>query len=527
MQQSERRIRKLSLSAADHDHLQQARYRLEEAFRTASLPGIPSHAQVLIRRLELGPLPAHLPAHRLAERITTLVRNQATQAVCVDEQSAPDAPVVWFSDPLRPYQRLLLTLLQGGSTLAWYWRSLFPHRRLESSPATIEWLFQEAVQTPLQGLAPAHLMQTVIQADAFERLRPLITPMLVQRLMREAGLSPVAATVTGGGADDNVSIQAPDVTPPWRHALRRAMQVWGEEDVRSRWLGWTALVLRQPAWLTCGDILPRIDLGRWSRSWSTGWVESGGNQIPPNPPLRKGGMGEVAADGMQQDGQPSLAAPAGSDAIASPATPHSSPPFLKGGRGDLNAAPTQPETHPTDPGPVSEARFTPQAGFALLIPVLQRLALPELLQRNPCLIEHDLPRHLLWALARRCRLGEHDPVWSLLHEFQPRTGVPLAQITLPEHWARLMPKRLAVASLMQLINTLQLLAGAYLRRYCRLSLRGLVHRPGRVSLTTTHWDVHFDLDQTDLRLRRMALDTDPGWVPWLGRVMQFHYHSEG
>ncbi len=47
------------------------------------------------------------------------------------------------------------------------------------------------------------------------------------------------------------------------------------------------------------------------------------------------------------------------------------------------------------------------------------------------------------------------------------------------------------------------------------------------SILHTHWDVMFDINRTDLRLRRVALDSDPGWVPWLGRVVRFHYDSEG
>jgi hypothetical protein len=35
--------------------------------------------------------------------------------------------------------------------------------------------------------------------------------------------------------------------------------------------------------------------------------------------------------------------------------------------------------------------------------------------------------------------------------------------------------------------------------------------------------VFFDLAAADVRVRRSGLDIDPGWVPWLGRVVRFHY----
>ena len=37
--------------------------------------------------------------------------------------------------------------------------------------------------------------------------------------------------------------------------------------------------------------------------------------------------------------------------------------------------------------------------------------------------------------------------------------------------------------------------------------------------------VLFDLTRVDIRIRRAGLDIDPGWVPWLARVVLFHYVS--
>jgi hypothetical protein len=35
--------------------------------------------------------------------------------------------------------------------------------------------------------------------------------------------------------------------------------------------------------------------------------------------------------------------------------------------------------------------------------------------------------------------------------------------------------------------------------------------------------VFFDLNGVSLAVRRGGLDLDPGWVPWFGRVVGFHY----
>jgi hypothetical protein len=36
----------------------------------------------------------------------------------------------------------------------------------------------------------------------------------------------------------------------------------------------------------------------------------------------------------------------------------------------------------------------------------------------------------------------------------------------------------------------------------------------------------FDVRRADVRIRKAGLDLDPGWVPWLGRVLSFHYVDE-
>ena len=65
------------------------------------------------------------------------------------------------------------------------------------------------------------------------------------------------------------------------------------------------------------------------------------------------------------------------------------------------------------------------------------------------------------------------------------------------------------------------------RRWCwragRLSVREIVNRNGRVVSSRTDVDVSFALDQADVRIRRLGLDIDPGWLPWFGCVVRFHY----
>ncbi|NMG77677.1 hypothetical protein GPA25_23295, partial [Aromatoleum diolicum] len=71
-----------------------------------------------------------------------------------------------------------------------------------------------------------------------------------------------------------------------------------------------------------------------------------------------------------------------------------------------------------------------------------------------------------------------------------------------------------------------------LRHFGEAALRAaLAERPARVLATRSHVDVHLRLSDvhrdTHLDIRRTGLDLDPGWLPWLGRVVRFHYDSGG
>lgn len=52
---------------------------------------------------------------------------------------------------------------------------------------------------------------------------------------------------------------------------------------------------------------------------------------------------------------------------------------------------------------------------------------------------------------------------------------------------------------------------------------GLLSVPALVLATPSHLDVHYRMSDVRLEVRRVALDVDPGWLPWLGRVVSFHY----
>jgi hypothetical protein len=218
---------------------------------------------------------------------------------------------------------------------------------------------------------------------------------------------------------------------------------------------------------------------------------------------------------------------------------------------------------------------TRHAGLFFLVPPISHLGFSKMLQSNPALIEIDLPQRLLRFIAERLSIPENDPALSFLSGSLPEQSPVNCEYSVPRNWTsglchkglwtirRLRDSgggrilydgsgRLALGlwrgplpqSLRELMKGQTVKRGAVMpfekdltilcetwlvalrrwcRRYARIGLPALVCRPGRVLITPTHIDVLFDHQQADLRIRKVGLDINPGWVAWLGRVLTYHY----
>jgi hypothetical protein len=216
------------------------------------------------------------------------------------------------------------------------------------------------------------------------------------------------------------------------------------------------------------------------------------------------------------------------------------------------------------------------AGLFFITPILDHLDIAGFLQRHPDWLAYQFPTHLLRWIVQEAGAEDGDPMLALLatspaevkafefvapatwrqeimqdgpcslHAVSARPGVralfdssgelPLAL------WSGRMPEALPAllgqqtpqdqaplpevdpASL--LLSAWSTAASRWLQRFTPLSLPDLVQRSGRIAATRTHIDVFFDMQQTDIEVRRAGLDFDPGWVVWLGRVIHFHYVSD-
>uniref|UniRef100_A0A832A2R6 Uncharacterized protein n=1 Tax=Desulfacinum infernum TaxID=35837 RepID=A0A832A2R6_9BACT len=237
----------------------------------------------------------------------------------------------------------------------------------------------------------------------------------------------------------------------------------------------------------------------------------------------------------------------------------------------------QDGTKPQDPLPSLEGRRSSCGGFLFLLGLLGLVGMKDSLGQ-PLRSGFTLGEGLLGFLGRVLPLPHDDPHWALMPD-HPCLGEDLPDafsFCPPTPWIELLTERAkttrrvechtfrtTTGALVQADRAGRLVFGVsshlpgesetkgghipdipetsllkgffkavrcilalFLHRRVGLTLRRLVVRPGRLVLSPTHVDVFFALDQADAAIRRWALDVNPGWVPWLGRVVSFHYIDE-
>ncbi|WP_284667591.1 hypothetical protein [Myxococcus sp. SDU36] len=237
--------------------------------------------------------------------------------------------------------------------------------------------------------------------------------------------------------------------------------------------------------------------------------------------------------------------------------------------GDIKPTPQDtPLFHATE-----EALPTVAGGLLFLVPMLNALGLQDFLEGHPALADLGVPERFLRHVAERLGVPSTDPLLRVLQEataplpepspfvlpvrfqagvgarapfrlvrepkgrrvaFDARTRIPLASAAhgeaLPSPFDRGLPTplahRLPWDDATLLLRATLLAVGGVTRRLAHMGLRALVLRPGRLVTTRTHLDIVFAASQVDIRIRRAGLDVNPGWVPWLARVIQYHYPSD-
>lgn len=531
-----RRVRRVSLRAPNEALVRRGALLLEDALRTAAWSLDAPGSLVVVRRLDVGAIDPHESPVALSARIEERLRSLATQVVPATAPSAEHAAAVRFRDPIEP--AILLA------------------EHVARSAAPAPWFLARAVRAYRPEAGPRHALRAALAAARDASASGPIA--LVEALLARGAAEPLFAALSE--RDGPVLLAGLGI--PWPIGMPRTARL----DAGATSIG-PAARPDGPAPSTTPDrtdsAAPPVDASVPARverppSSAEGSAPAGAATAPPVPPTPPAGPDPITpvfhdtlaarvpewgagdprsiwlaaaallarAPALRHD--PRLAARA--QALAATfAAPRSSRPSAPRPRAHIPAP---------DPAHVSTgagAEWSAWGGLLFLVPLLERLGMTAFLSEHPALAEAGFPLHVLRDVARRLGVSPDDPILPALGE--PPSPLPDVPFTPPAAFARIAgppptslqgtrgsPGRSPVADA---LTAFRVALRRTTRRVIRIGLRSLVARPARVAFTATHIDLGLDLRRVHLGIRRAGADIDPGYVPWLGRVIHFHYrHGE-
>ncbi len=549
-----RRIERLRLTAQAEEGLTRGRLLVEDAMRIASFPGETEGRVVVIRQLALGIVDPDRSSAALAPVIEEAVRSASARAVRFDDPAASAADVVYFPSALAAAGAFVERLVGGGG-IEWFWESLFENRISRAEPeAAVHIAVDRLLELPGGAVHVAALVNVLRVRGTVDRFLGWLRPGDGERLLAEFGLpltphrrGPSApargAEGPGEAGCPRLSPESPGLAEGPRGALRAWYSMlatwsarWGETDPRTRWLAAAALVGTQPSMLAHSElqVLSEVVLRAAQRA-----------QVAPSPPQVSGAgrspsldaplplefrkadespVGEINVppeidNATEASSVPEISVP-GIEQVAAHSTQEGGlPPEVPRANGGVTPSPGARAAAKTPPDSMIEEsvgsatpswefdfRPTIAGGLLFVLPVLSKLGIDEALRLNQILVETEFPQRFLLHLADRLMVPDTDAMRAALAPPDPQPEVPA-------DWDRLLGSWLT-----RVRRTVHRAAG--------MGLRALVARAGQVAATRTHIDVVLQLRDLDIRVRRAGLDIDPGWVPWLGRIVSFHYEGE-
>jgi hypothetical protein len=539
----ERRVRHLRL-VAGHEHAARAALsRIEDALRCAALPDAGARL-LLVRRLALGPLQRQATSQAIARTIEARFEASGTGWTAGDEGDAALAERVVFASALHARTALSLRLLRRLPCSAWYWPLAVPEfrRGLTVSDNLCAMALALARSQEAPAALPAWAAQ-VVGATGHTVVQAMVPERVGQQLIAAAGLD---SSPKERRQEDNAFSGRAEHAAPWLQTLLVAAS--------------DGATLRTPA--------PGNQAADENPAPSASGIDPsrGAGSDPASPPAPHGRHSALAHAASTRAAQPPR-----TDAATAARSAHESVPDDRAAPSRARAALQGDQTARVPwaiPGslaaPFSSQSVVPRfavidaapttcAGLLFVLPVLESLGLPEWPEHPEQ--RPDWTRAVLAAVLWRLQVPQQDPAWTLA---LPVRALARCEAPAPRAWkqpalrsllgprvarkralqqrARRQPRSRSASAATSLATAL---AGAdssgeqaalwltalrrWLRRMARIGLASLVLRPGWISLTPTHVDVFFRLCDAELKIRRLGLDIDPGWVSWFGRVASYHY----
>lgn len=543
-----RRVERLCLEVRRVEDAASAATTIREALRIATMPGDGRPGRLFIRRLDLRRIRLAAGPGPIARYLESYVRSLRGRALAIADPRAATADVVIAGDPIEPLVVALARVATGQRLDAWFWPQVDARLTAARTPvevAAIVWSLL-AARRDARGTVPA-VLEAVLDGDNAVELLAAIDPILGQRLTRAMEGVPLSIAAA--------PIVVETLIPRrWQPAVREMIAAWSG-DPRATWLIAAAVQAANPRSSAAG--LARLVGAALQRLGPDG-VEtraSEGGRVEPTPDARRADATDAADAPAETAAAVRSRSPeqldAGTRSERPPTRPEPEPGPVQPRSTERESSSTAPRAEPSrGPDRVDEPRARPEregrdptrwwlserprptahGGLYFVLRPLARLGLASFVAEHEELDELELGVRVLARLADVHGIDPDDPVRVALDCSPLKPGVRVPPPPAFEGlWTQAAPapSLAGLDELDALVETWRAAIVAWLDRHAELTLALVIEREAAVACSRTHLDLIFDIEASDVRIRKAALDTDPGWVAWLGRVVSFHYVHGG
>jgi len=505
LERGDRYVRRSYVRIGKHTSRHRVAFWLEESLRLISLPGENEGRVYYFRRVSLPGIPANAPRNVWIERMEQALTSMASQSVHANDPRAEWASVVYFHNHLEALEVVLGRVVRSESLRSWFWPMVLGDRPTAGGPihvaSVLEVLRQQCIPA---GSVAGIILSALGDCDPIPFLSaiPFFT---IREWLDELE-----------GPSKQSSISAPAALPQkLRELLQRIAQHFGWNDPRTVWLSALLVLSVAPVQMSASTAVKEA---RATLRHLETFQASEQNRADSNQRLSDGAVIRFRDD---------------ANAVAA---------------GDLSVKESSLELRKRALKNAHQAEYvvpqsllgepTAAAGLYFLLNALRQLRLPAAIESCPELAETSLPQHILRRLAANAGVAEDDPIFLGLDPrqkefFLPSSVFAMLSSNVEVRNAKLWPPNIAPMRNVKLESEdfLRLWAVA-VRRWCwrmgQITTHEIVNRPGRIWSSRTDLDITLPLGKSDIRIRRIGLDIDPGWLPWFGkfgRVVRFHYED--
>jgi hypothetical protein len=486
---------------------------LEESLRLVNLPGEEEGRVYCFGRVALTGIAANANRQVWMDRLQQALAPLAAQAVHATDPRASSASSVYFNNELEALETLLRDALRFERRPEWFSASILGVPPESGAAVQIPVILERLRQPPISPGTAAAIVWAAIGTSDPTPFLDMLPAFLIRNWVREFD------------GRKNLSANATPIDFPGRlkSAVHQAARSFGWRDPRTIWLTSLAVISLSPSARASSTAVKAarstLRLLEAAPSAALTRAQPADRTVPVSP-------GNLA---FPASATRPLVFDDDDDHSAYHDDARRMPPAIAESE-TSNGPPVAPDVDlAASPAVLGES--TQAAGLYFLLNVLRRLEISAALESCPALSEASFATHILKRLADHAGVVPGDPILLCLPPEQDEFSLsPEVLAALPQH-ASVWPAGFTPARRTDARSLLRIWALA-VRRWCwrmgRLTVVEIVNRKGRVWLTRTDVDVTLPLASAEIRIRRIGLDIDPGWIPWFGKfgkVVRFHYRD--